>query len=71
MTDEQRSRRPIFIAIVWAGGSWLFFRVARSIAATATGRRQDRETRRRQDTGKVKWLQGGAATCRQELKEFE
>src|SRR6476646_2785236 len=30
VTDEQRSRRPIFIATVWAGASWLFFRVARS-----------------------------------------
>src|ERR1700748_3141154 len=24
-TDEQRSRRPIFIATLWAGPSWLFF----------------------------------------------
>jgi hypothetical protein len=23
--DEQRSRRPIFIATPWAGASWLFF----------------------------------------------
>src|SRR5882757_7675201 len=30
VTDEQRSRRPIFIATLWAGVSWLFFRVARS-----------------------------------------
>ena len=30
MTDEQRSRRLIFIATLWAGASWLFFRVARS-----------------------------------------
>jgi len=29
-TDEQRSRRPIFIATPWATSSWLFFRVARS-----------------------------------------
>jgi hypothetical protein len=28
LTDEQRSRRPIFIATLWAGVSWLFFRVA-------------------------------------------
>ena len=26
MTDEQRGRRPIFIATLWAGASWLFFR---------------------------------------------
>src|SRR6202140_3211745 len=26
VTDEQRSRRPIFIATLWAGASWLFFR---------------------------------------------
>src|SRR5262249_45337587 len=30
VTDEQRSRRPIFIATLWAAASWLFFRVARS-----------------------------------------
>jgi hypothetical protein len=30
VTDEQRSRRPIFIATLWAVASWLFFRVARS-----------------------------------------
>jgi hypothetical protein len=30
VTDEQRSRRPIFIATLWAASSWLFFRVARS-----------------------------------------
>ena len=31
VTDEQRSRRPIFNATLWAVASWLFFRVARSI----------------------------------------
>ena len=30
VTDEQRSRRPIFNATLWAVASWLFFRVARS-----------------------------------------
>src|ERR1700685_2272422 len=30
VTDEQRSRRPIFIATLRAVASWLFFRVARS-----------------------------------------
>ena len=30
VTDEQRGRRPIFIATLWAAASWLFFRVARS-----------------------------------------
>ena len=34
MTDEQRSRRPIFIATLWAGASWPFFRVARSTRIT-------------------------------------
>src|ERR1700722_19152156 len=34
VTDEQRSRRPIFIATLWAGVSWLFFRVARSTRMT-------------------------------------
>jgi hypothetical protein len=30
VTDEQRSRRPIFIATLRAGAGWLFFCVARS-----------------------------------------
>jgi hypothetical protein len=30
VTDEQRRRRPIFIATLRAGASWLFFCVARS-----------------------------------------
>src|SRR5262245_22006866 len=30
VTDEQRSRRPIFIATLRAAAGWLFFRVARS-----------------------------------------
>ena len=30
VTDEQRSRRLIFIATLWAAASWLFFYVARS-----------------------------------------
>src|SRR5580704_16074874 len=34
VTDEQRSRRPVFIATLWAGASWLFFRVARSTRMT-------------------------------------
>jgi len=31
VTDEQRSRRPIFIATFRAAASWPFFRVARSL----------------------------------------
>jgi hypothetical protein len=31
VTDEQRGRRPIFIATLRAMASWLFFRVARSL----------------------------------------
>ena len=31
VTNEQRSRRPIFIATLRAAASWLFFRVARSL----------------------------------------
>jgi hypothetical protein len=34
VTDEQRSRRPIFITTPWAGARWLFFRVARSTRMT-------------------------------------
>jgi hypothetical protein len=34
VTDEQRGHRPIFIATLWAGASWLFFRVARSTRMT-------------------------------------
>jgi hypothetical protein len=29
VTDEQRNRRPIFIATLWTAASWLFFRVTR------------------------------------------
>jgi hypothetical protein len=31
VTDEQRCRRPIFIATLRAVASWLFFRVAHSL----------------------------------------
>ena len=31
VTDEQRGRRPIFIATLRAAAGWLFFRVARSL----------------------------------------
>jgi hypothetical protein len=31
VTDEQHSRRPIFIATLRAVASWLFFRIARSL----------------------------------------
>jgi hypothetical protein len=31
VTNEQRSRRPIFIATLRAVASWLFFRVAHSL----------------------------------------
>ncbi len=31
VTDEQRGRRPIFIATLRAAVGWLFFRVARSL----------------------------------------
>jgi hypothetical protein len=34
VTDEQRGRRHVFIATLWAGASWLFFRVARSTGMT-------------------------------------
>src|ERR1700745_4238313 len=34
VTDEQRSRRPIFIPTLRAGARWLFFRVARSTRMT-------------------------------------
>jgi hypothetical protein len=30
VTDEQRGRRLIFNATLWAAAGWLFFRVARS-----------------------------------------
>ncbi|MBV9104596.1 MAG: hypothetical protein JO313_01095 [Verrucomicrobia bacterium] len=31
VTDEQRSRWPIFNATLWAVSSWLFIRVARAL----------------------------------------
>ena len=34
VTDEQRSRRPIFNATLRAAAGWLFFRVARSTRMT-------------------------------------
>jgi hypothetical protein len=30
LTDERRSRRPVFNATLRAGAIWLFFRIARS-----------------------------------------
>src|SRR5271165_3481715 len=54
VTDEQRSLRPIFIATLWAGTSWLFFRVARStrmIQIWALRSRPEKQpTDRRQNT---------------------
>ena len=35
VTDEQRRRRPIFIATLRAVTSWLFFRVAHSLRINA------------------------------------
>jgi hypothetical protein len=35
VTDEQRRRRPIFIATLRAVASWLFFRVARFLRVNA------------------------------------
>src|ERR1700752_3113723 len=43
-TDEQRSRRPIFIATLWAGASWLFFRVARSLRIDSRYARRNRQS---------------------------
>jgi hypothetical protein len=42
VTDEQRSRRPIFIATLWAVPSWLFFRVARSLRIDSRYARRSR-----------------------------
>jgi hypothetical protein len=54
VTDEQRSRRPIFIATLWAGASWLFFHVARSTRMIQTwalrSRLEKRPTDLRQNT---------------------
>ena len=54
VTDEQRSRRPIFIATLRAGASWLFFRVARSTRMTQIwalrARHEKQPTDRRQYT---------------------
>jgi hypothetical protein len=41
-TDEQRSRRPIFIATLRATASWLFFRVARFLTYEFTYARRSR-----------------------------
>src|ERR1700730_3247976 len=54
VTDEQRSRRPIFIATLRAGASCLFFRVARSTRMTQIwalrSRVEKQPTDRRQNT---------------------
>jgi hypothetical protein len=42
VTDEQRSRRPIFIATLRAGASWLFFRVVRWTGMTQIWARRSR-----------------------------
>src|ERR1700722_13045014 len=34
LTDEQAGPRPVLIATLWAGASWLCFRVARSSGMT-------------------------------------
>jgi hypothetical protein len=37
VTDEQRGRRPIFIATLWAGAGWLFLCVALSARMVQIG----------------------------------
>ena len=44
VTDEQRSRRPIFIATLRAAASWLFFRVARSLRIKSRYARRYRQS---------------------------
>jgi hypothetical protein len=44
VTDEQRSRRPIFIATLRAVASWLFFRVARSLRIDSRYARRNRQS---------------------------
>src|ERR1700746_1887619 len=44
VTDEQRSRRPIFIATLWAVASRLFFRVARSFRIDSRCARRNRQS---------------------------
>src|ERR1700740_3469022 len=44
VTDEQRSRRPSFIATLWAVASWLFFRVARSLRIDSRYARRNRQS---------------------------
>ena len=50
VTDEQRSRRPIFIATLQAAASWLFFKAVRAGLAVTTSLseliRKERETRK-------------------------
>jgi len=44
VTDEQRSRRPIFIATLRAAASWLFFRVAPSLRIKSRYARRCRQS---------------------------
>jgi hypothetical protein len=68
VTDEQRSRRPIFIATLWAGASWLFFRVARLTRMThiraLRSRLEKQPTDLRQNTSYFGDRTLGAQTCR-------
>ena len=52
MIDEQRSRRPIFIATLWARASWLFFRIAhRTIQIRALHRQSGSDLPEKRPTG--------------------
>ena len=73
VTDEQRSRRPIFIATLWAGASWLFFRVARSTRMTQIwvlrSRLEKQPTNLRQNTSyfgdrTLEAAQAGPSACK-------
>jgi hypothetical protein len=61
-TDEQRSRRPIFIATLWAVASWLFFRVARSLRIDSRYARRSRLEKQPTDLRRNICLFGGQDT---------
>jgi hypothetical protein len=54
VTDEQRSRRPIFIATLRAAASWLFLRVGRSLRIKSRYARRSRLEKQPPDRGRNK-----------------
>src|SRR5258708_39115494 len=67
VTDEQRSRRPIFIATLRAAASWLFFGVARSLRIGLRYARRSRLEKQPTDSRRCRhYMRDGALALRKE-----